>query len=538
MRFLLFVLCAASAAVVGCYAYDGDRSGRPYRLPDSGGAGAPAGSPAATLSEGPPPPVNGGETAQPEVPASDSFAKIEENGFLAVKQHPLSTFSVDVDTASYAIVRRCLTQNTLPPRDAVRIEELINYFPYDYSPPVGEAPFAANVEVNECPWHREHRLVRLALKGRVVPARERPSCNLVFLIDVSGSMAEAKRLPLVKSALALLVEKLGERDQVAIVTYAGTSGLALPSTPCSQKRKILSAIDRLRADGSTNGGEGIQLAYRTAVQHFKPAGVNRIILCTDGDFNVGVTDPGALVRMIEEKARSGVALSVLGFGMDNLKDATMEQLADKGNGNYAYIDTLQEARKVLVEQLSGTLVTIAKDVKIQVEFNPAQVEAYRLIGYENRLLQAQDFNNDKTDAGEIGAGHAVTALYEVVPSDWSPGRPGVDALKYQRSAKPAGEVSRELLTLKVRHKEPNGTTSRLDQFAVTDSGETLSSASGDFKFAAAVAAFGMLLRDSPHKGEITFDGVRELARSGKGRDPWGYRGEFLDLVHMAKELQR
>jgi len=532
MRFLVLTAFLVSTMFIGCQAYDPRvRS----ELARSGGA--PSAIPPAALCEGPLPP-SVPETAKPEPEGGDAFAKIEDNGFLSVKQHPLSTFSIDVDTASYAIVRRCLTQNTLPPKDAVRIEEMVNYFPYDYAAPTGDTPFAANVEVNECPWNREHRLVRVALKGRVIPAKERPPCNLVFLIDVSGSMDEPNRLPLVKSALAMLVEKLGERDQVAIVTYAGETGLALPSTSCNQKRKVLAAIDRLQAGGSTNGGEGIQRAYRIAVQSFKPAGVNRVILCTDGDFNVGVTDPSALVRMVEEKAKSGVFLSVLGFGMGNLKDATMEQLADKGNGNYAYIDTMQEARKVLVEQMSGTLVTIAKDVKIQVEFNPAQVGSYRLIGYENRLLRAEDFNNDKKDAGEIGAGHAVTALYEVVPSDWSPGRPGVDPLKYQHSEKPAGEVSAELLTLKVRHKEPDSTTSRLHQFPVSDSGETLGSASGDFKFAAAVAAFGMLLRDSPHKGDVTFDGVLELARSGKGSDSWGYRGEFLDLVRKAKEMQK
>jgi len=539
MRVLLFVVCAVTATLAGCYSYTSPGASDLRKFGYAPGGALLAGAQAPFTEGSPPPPPPGVEPYTLEGPESgDTLSKIEDNSFLSVKQHPLSTFSIDVDTASYAIIRRFLTQNMFPPEGAVRIEEMVNYFPYDYAPPTDDTPFAANVEVNECPWNREHRLVRLALKGRVIPARERPPCNLVFLIDVSGSMDEPNRLPLVKSALAMLVEKLGERDQVAIVTYAGETGLALASTSCNQKRKILAAIDRLKAGGSTNGGEGIQRAYRTAVHSFKPTGVNRVILCTDGDFNVGVTDPSALVRMVEEKAKSGVFLSVLGFGMGNLKDATMEQLADKGNGNYAYIDTMQEARKVLVEQMSGTLITIAKDVKIQVEFNPAQVGSYRLIGYEDRLLRAEDFNNDKKDAGEIGAGHAVTALYEIVPSDWSPGRPGVDPLKYQHSEKPAGEASGELLTLKVRHKEPSGTTSQLHQYPVSDSGETLGSASGEFKFAAAVAAFGMLLRDSPHKGNATFDSVLELARSGKGSDPWGYRGEFLHLVHKAKELQK
>ena len=358
-------------------------------------------------------------TADPEQAAAEfnteTYDEIVENEFLLAQSNPLSTFSIDVDTAAYANVRRFLTHGQKPPPGAVRIEELVNYFSYDYPWPEGDVPFAVNAEIAGCPWAPEHRLVRFGLKGRVIEADSRPVSNLVFLLDVSGSMADENKLPLVKNAMRLLVEQLGENDRVAIVVYAGSSGLVLPSTTADQKQTILTAFDRLNAGGSTNGGEGIELAYQVAVENYINGGVNRVILCTDGDFNIGTTDRSSLVRLIEEKAASGVALTVLGFGMGNYKDATVEQLADKGNGNYAYIDTLNEARKVLVEQMTGTLITIAKDVKIQVDFNPAQVAAYRLIGYENRLLKAEDFDDDTEDAGEIGAGHTVPALYEIIP---------------------------------------------------------------------------------------------------------------------------
>ncbi len=347
---------------------------------------------------------------------TEAYAPIVENNFESVWQQPLSTFSIDVDTASYANVRRFLNQTSMPPAEAVRIEEMLNYFHYDYAPPQDNVPFAAHTAVADCPWAPAHRLVRVALKGREIAVDKRPASNLVFLLDVSGSMQDPNKLPLVKEGLRLLVGKLDENDRVAIVVYAGASGLALPSALGSDKQKIMQAIDALVAGGSTNGASGIQLAYDTAVANFVRGGANRVILATDGDFNVGITDPDQLVALIKEKAASGIFLSVLGFGMGNLKDATLEQLADKGNGNYAYIDSLAEARKVLVEQLSGTLVTIAKDVKIQIEFNPARVQSYRLIGYENRILAKEDFNDDKKDAGEIGAGHTVTALYEVVPT--------------------------------------------------------------------------------------------------------------------------
>ncbi|HEX5221134.1 MAG TPA: von Willebrand factor type A domain-containing protein [Verrucomicrobiae bacterium] len=470
--------------------------------------------------------------------STESYSPIADNGFLAVPDNPLSTFSIDVDTASYSMVRRFLNQRQLPPRDAVRIEEMVNYFPYNYRRPTDRRPFAANVEIASCPWNEKHRLVRIGLKGREVANDKRPPGNLVFLVDVSGSMQARNKLPLVKQSLRLLVQQLTESDRVSLVVYAGKAGEVLPSTSGNDKRRILDALDRLEAGGSTHGSQGIQLAYRIATENFIPGGVNRVILCTDGDFNVGVTSPGELLRLIEDKAKSGVLLTVLGFGMGNYKDSTVEMLADKGNGNYAYIDTIAEGQKVLVDQMSGTLVTIAKDVKIQVEFNPAQASAYRLVGYENRLLNKEDFNNDQKDAGDIGAGHTVTALYEVVPVGVSPDAPGVDPLKYQRPMPLSRAAeSDELLTLKLRYKEPDGETSKLMTAAVTDAGRRYAQASQDFKFASAVAAFGMVLRDSPYKGTASFDSVWELAREGQGRDAEGYREEFLKLVESAKAIQ-
>jgi len=469
---------------------------------------------------------------------TEAYDHLTDNPFLAVGFNPLSTFSIDVDTASYSNVRRFLNQGSLPPADAVRIEELINYFNYDYDAPTGDDPFATHMEIAGCPWTPEHRLARIGLKGMQIDEDERPASNLVFLLDVSGSMSSANKLPLLKQAMKLLTNQLGADDHIAIVVYAGAAGLVLPSTACDDDQAILEALDRLQAGGSTAGGAGIQLAYETAVDNFIEGGINRVILATDGDFNVGTTDRGSLVRMIEEKAKSGVFLTVLGFGMGNIKDATLEQLADKGNGNYAYIDTIDEARKVLVEQMGGTLVTIAKDVKIQVEFNPAEVAAYRLIGYENRLLAAEDFNDDTKDAGEIGAGHTVTALYEIVPMGVEIDLPSVDELKYQRPTNPRrGAASPELLTLKLRYKQPDGDTSKLLTFPITDEDHDYASASDDFKFAAAVAAYGMLLRDSPHKGTASFDGVIELAGEGIGEDRHGYRAQFIELATKAGELK-
>jgi Ca-activated chloride channel family protein len=469
-----------------------------------------------------------------------TYPRLVENSFLTAVNHPLSTFSIDVDTASYANVRRFLTSGQLPPPEAVRLEEMINYFKYDYPKPRGNDPFTANIEIAGCPWNSEHRLVRIGLKGREIAQDKRPPSNFVFLIDVSGSMQPAERLPLIKQALRQLVKKMTENDRVAIVVYASEAGVKLESTSCAQKEKILEAIDQLHAGGSTAGAAGIQTAYEVAQENFIRGGANRVLLCTDGDFNVGITDQGQLVKMIQDKAKSGVFLTTLGVGTDNYKDALMQKLADKGNGNYAYLDTLEEAQKVLIDQMSGTLVTIAKDVKIQVEFNPAQVGAYRLIGYEKRMLRKEDFNNDKKDAGEIGAGHTVTALYEIVPAGVEI-RGEVDDLKYQRPAEEKAEryvsdTSKELLTLKLRYKQPDGAQSRLLAFPVTDSGKSFQHASTDFRFATAVAEFGMLLCDSQFMGDSSYRSLLELAESAKGTDAEGYRSEFLTLVKTAQRL--
>ena len=475
----------------------------------------------------------------------DKFDRIVENDFLAVRDNPLSTFSIDVDTASYSKVRSYLLQNhTLPPPDAVRIEELINYFEYADAPPSDEQPFAVHLSAAACPWKTQHRLVRIGIKGRENDD-VRPACNLVFLIDVSGSMNAPNRLPLVLRSLQMLTRQLGENDRVAIVVYAAATGLVLPSTPGDRQATILSALSRLSAGGSTNGGQGIQRAYDVAREHFVTGGSNRVILCTDGDFNVGTTSTGNLVRLAEHEAKSGVYLTVLGFGMGNHNDALLEQLANKANGNYSYIDSDAEARKVLVDQMGGTLVTIAKDVKIQVEFNPAHVAAYRLIGYEDRLLADRDFNDDRKDAGDIGLGHTVTALYEIVPAgaETDVATPPIDPLKYQpaREATAPAQAGDELLTVKLRYKQPAGETSRLLSVPlamrdVTARNAEAAGASVDLRFASAVALFGMLLRKSEHCGATNFDTVLELAADARGADRKGYRAEFLELVREARRL--
>ena len=468
---------------------------------------------------------------------TETYDRIHENPFLAAAKAPLSTFSIDVDTASYSNVRRFLNQGQLPPRGAVRIEELINYFTYTYPQPTQAAPFSTTAEVSACPWNPAHRLVHIGLQGRRIAPKQMPPRNLVFLLDVSGSMSSPNKLPLLKAALKLLVNQLTEQDRVAMVVYAGSSGLVLPSTSGDQKQKILAALGRLQSGGSTNGGAGIQLAYKVARDNFRKGGINRVILATDGDFNVGNTSQSGLVRLIEKERNSGVFLTVLGFGMGNYKDSTMEKLADKGNGNYAYIDTINEARKVLVHEAGATLVTIAKDVKIQVEFNPARVSAYRLIGYENRMLRARDFNDDKKDAGEIGAGHTVTALYEVVPVGVKAPQAGtVDPLKYQKPALSAAAASGELLTLKLRYKEPAGSTSKLLSTVINDNQKDQAAASQSLRFSSAVAAFGMLLRGSAHKGQASFAMVKKLAGQSLGKDKHGYRAEFLKLVDRAATL--
>jgi len=474
---------------------------------------------------------------------TESYDYIEGNPFVRAADRPLSTFSIDVDTASYANVRRFLNHGQAPPPGAVRLEEMVNYFTYGYAPPEpgDKTPFSVHVAVASCPWKADHRLVRIGIKGREIKPEKRPPTNLVFLLDVSGSMRSPDKLPLLKRAMRLLVEQLGENDHVAIVVYASSEGLALESTSCDKKENILATLESLRAGGSTAGGKGIVLAYKVAVENFLEGGVNRVILCTDGDFNVGITDNSRLVHMIQQKARSGVFLSVLGFGTGNLKDSRMEKLADEGNGNYAYIDTLKEGRKVLVEQMGGTLVTIAKDVKIQVEFNPAKVAGYRLIGYENRMLRKEEFNDDKKDAGDIGAGHTVTALYQVVPFGLPVDSPAVDKLKYQKpkAAAPTGDpTSTEMLTVKLRYKQPDGDKSTKLDLPVKDRAMAFNDADDDFKFAAAVASFGMILRDSKHKGTYTLAGVAELAGGALGDDRNGYRKEFVKLVHKARELKR
>jgi Ca-activated chloride channel homolog len=488
----------------------------------------------------PPPP-------RPVTLGTEAYEFIVESRFKKAADAPLSTFSIDVDTASYSNMRRFITQGSMPPVDSVRIEELINYFNYDYPQPVGEDPFSSSIEVASAPWNPAHKLVRVGLKGKDIVAEERPSSNLIFLLDVSGSMSSANKLPLVKQSIRLLTQQLTENDRVAIVVYAGNSGLVLPSTRGDQHAVILDALNRLGAGGSTNGGAGIQLAYDVAAQNFIEGGVNRVIMASDGDFNVGTTSRGSLVELIEQKAKSGVFLSVLGFGMGNLKDATMENLADKGNGNYAYIDTFHEAKKVLVDEMNGTLFTIAKDVKIQVEFNPSRVHAYRLIGYENRALANRDFNDDTKDAGEIGAGHTMTALYEIVPTGVAAQNlsGNVDELRYKtvegasadRVAAPApGEASNEMLTLKLRYKQPDGDTSKLLVFHLEDRVAEYAGASADFKFATAVAAYGMKLRNSPFAQSMTYDTVLSLAESGRGHDLNGYRSEFIDLVRRTKSI--
>ncbi|GEM_PF-621516 len=482
-----------------------------------------------------------GEARPPvESPGTEDYAPIVENPFMHVTEEALTTFSIDVDTASYANVRRFLHMGQLPPPDAVRIEELVNYFPYDYAPPTDDQPFAVHLEMAACPWNKGHRLLRVGLKGRV-PQGERPASNLVFLVDVSGSMESSNKLPLVQAGLRLLVKEMSPRDRIAIVTYAGASGVALPSTPGNEKSRILEVLEGLRAGGSTNGASGVEVAYRLATEHFIQGGTNRVVLATDGDWNVGVTSHGDLVRLIEEKAKTGVFLTVLGFGMGNLKDDTLEGLADKGNGNYAYVDSLSEAEKVLVTEMGATLQTIAKDVKIQIEFNPARIAGYRLIGYENRLLAKQDFADDKKDAGEIGAGHTVTALYEVVPvGQEMPGQATpVPPLRYQtQGAGTAASNSTEACIVKLRYKAPDGDKSALIEVPLVDKSGAFDEASEDFRFATAVAGYGMLLRKSQHAKGLTWDGVLEIAQGSVGKDTQAYRAEFNELVRRAKDLSR
>jgi Ca-activated chloride channel family protein len=467
---------------------------------------------------------------------TEGYDVIVDNPFLATDVAPRSTFSIDVDRASYSNIRRFLTTGSLPPKDAVRIEEMLNYFTYDYPQPEGVEPFSVTTDVVPAPWNAHHRLVRVGLQGREARADTLPPSNLVFLIDVSGSMQSMDKLPLLKSAFRVLVNQLREEDRVAIVVYAGAAGLVLPSTSGADKTRILDAIDQLEAGGSTAGGAGLRLAYDVARTYHNDEGTNRVILATDGDFNVGVSSDAEMVRLIEERRAQRTHLTVLGFGTGNLKDSKMEKLADHGNGNYAYIDNIAEARKVLVREIGGTLVTIAKDVKLQIEFNPARVASYRLIGYENRMLRDEDFNDDTKDAGELGAGHSVTALYEIVPV----GAPDADSLRrpdslrYQRpAARTLASSGSELMHVQLRYKPPTGDVSRFTQRVIQDQ---IGVRSPDLAFASAVAAFGMVLRDSPHRGSATLEQVLALAEEGRRDDPHGDRAEFIELVRKARQL--
>ena len=467
----------------------------------------------------------------------EGYDRIYENEFVAVGANPLSTFGIDVDRASYSNVRRFIHSGQLPPADAVRIEELINYFTYDLPNPEGPDPFSVQTEVGPAPWNPMHRLVRIGIQGRRIDTEDLPPSNLVFLVDVSGSMQPANKLPLLKSALRMLVNQIRPQDRVAIVVYAGAAGLVLDPTSGEDKATILEALSRLEAGGSTAGGAGLRLAYDVARRHHMEGGNNRVILATDGDFNVGPSSDSEMIRLIEERRDEGTFLTVLGFGTGNLQDAKMEQIADHGNGNFAYIDSAQEARKVLVSEFGGTLYTIAKDVKLQVEFNPAHVQAYRLIGYENRMLAEEDFNDDLKDSGDLGAGHTVTALYEIIPTGVDTRTPirGLDELRYQRTGEPDSlRESSELLFVKLRYKDPSGSRSRLLSHAASDDDVVPSS---DFTFAASVAAFGMVLRDSKYGEAVDLATVLRWARSSVGRDREGYRGEFIRMVEEAQRLR-
>lgn len=468
----------------------------------------------------------------------EGYDGIVENRFLQAINTPLSTFSIDVDAASYSNVRRILNSGNLPPAGAVRIEEMINYFTYDYPQPTAEHPFSINTEISACPWNNQHKLVSIGLQGKKISTERLPPANLVFLIDVSGSMMDPNKLPLVKQSMKLLADNIRDEDKVAIVVYAGNAGLVLPSTSGEDRQTIIDAIERLEAGGSTAGGAGIKLAYKVAKKNFLQEGNNRVILCTDGDFNVGASSDAELEEMIEEERKSGVFLTVLGFGTGNYQDAKMQKLADKGNGNHSYIDNFLEAKKVLVNEFGGTLFTIAKDVKLQIEFNPNKVAAYRLVGYENRLLNKEDFNNDKKDAGELGSGHTVTALYEIIPvgvkSDFIE---SVDKLKYQQEIN-SSKTSEEVMTIKFRYKKPNEDNSRLIVHPVIDKSVPVSNTSDNFRFAAAVAEFGMVLRKSEFRQSSNYEHAWKLAKGSMGEDPEGYRSEFLKMIKNAESLTR
>ncbi len=468
---------------------------------------------------------------------TESYATIHENGFKDVNHNPLSTITIDVDKASYSNIRRMVNMGQVPPVDAVRVEEMINYFSYDYPEPDGDIPFTVTTELSWCPWNTNHQLLHIGLKGRSIEKENLPPSNIVFLVDVSGSMNSPTKLPLLKSAFRLLVNELRPEDRVAMVVYAGAAGVVLESTPGDEKATILSSLDQLQAGGSTAGGAGIRLAYKIAEQHFIEEGNNRIILATDGDFNIGQSSDAEMERMIEKEREKGIFITVLGFGMGNYKDSKMETIADKGNGNYAYIDNIQEANKVFVSEFGGTLFTIAKDVKFQIEFNPSVVKGYRLVGYENRLLNDEDFNDDTKDAGEMGAGHTVTALYEIIPAGSEEEVAAIDPLKYQENRKQASiKPSDELMTVKIRYKAPDGDASSLYELPVKNKADKFAKTSDNFRFSAAVAQFGMLLRNSDYVKEGSYNEVVEMARGARGDDNEGYRGEFIKMVNTCNSL--
>jgi len=475
---------------------------------------------------------------------TEGYTAIDENGFKDVLHNPLSTFSIDVDRASYSNVRRFLNMGQLPPIDAVRIEEMINYFSYDYPEPAGKHPFSVYTEISTCPWNSSHQLLHVGLKGKSIDKTELPPSNLVLLIDVSGSMSAANKLPLLKQAFRMLVNELRPEDRVAMVVYAGAAGLVLESTPGSEKATILAALDKLQSGGSTAGGAGLELAYKVAQENFAEEGNNRIILATDGDFNIGSSSNAEMERLIEKKREHGVFMTVLGFGMGNYKDDKMEIIADKGNGNYAYIDNIQEARKVFITEFGGTLFTIAKDVKFQMEFNPARVKGYRLVGYENRLLNDEDFNDDKKDAGEMGAGHTVTALYEIIPAGSDESLKSIDPLKYQANRGKVKSVEQvkadpraELMTVKLRYKQPDGNTSTKVEIPVKGKVLDLDDTSDNFRFSASIAEFGLILRNSQYKEDASMEEVISMAKGARGEDEEGYRSEFLKLVKLADSLK-
>jgi len=468
---------------------------------------------------------------------TEDYSTINENGFKNPINQPLSTFSIDVDNASYSNIRRFINMGQLPPKDAVRIEEMINYFDFDYKQPTDEKPFAVSAEIATCPWNSKHNVLMVGLQGEEIEKANIPPSNLVFLLDVSGSMNADNKLPLVKSAMRMLVDELRPQDKVSIVVYAGAAGLVLDATPGTNKKKILDALENLSAGGSTAGGEGLRLAYKVAGENLIEKGNNRIILATDGDFNVGISSDSEMEKIVSEEKQKGIFITVLGFGMGNYKDNKLEIISDKGNGNYAYIDNIQEARKIFIKEFGGTLYTIAKDVKIQIEFNPEKVKAYRLIGYENRLLNAEDFKDDKKDAGEMGSGHQVTALYEIIPIGVDTQIPDVDKLKYQQLEKSSSNShNHEMATLKYRYKEPDGNSSIADSLIIKEPKNRNTETSANFNLATGIAQFGMLLRNSEYKGNSTVDNTVELVKKGRGSDEEGYVGELIRLIESAKSL--